>query len=81
MEFPGQGSDPSPSYGNARSLTHCDGWGIEPASQCSRDATNPVAPQWELPIQILNVIHALPYGLVGQLLFSLYHEENETQRY
>ena len=25
------------------------GHGIKPASQCSRDATDPVAPQWEFP--------------------------------
>ena len=41
--------DLSQSYdlwcGNARS---CAGLGIEPASQCSRDATNPIVPQWEL---------------------------------
>ena len=52
MEFPGQGSDPSQncdlshSYSNARSLTHCAGPGIEPASQHSQDTTNLVAPQW-----------------------------------
>ena len=54
MEFPGQESDPNQSsdlrcsYGNARSLTHCAGLGIEPASQQSQDTTDPVAPQREL---------------------------------
>ena len=33
--------------GNATFLTHCAGLGIKPASQCSRDAANPVAPQQE----------------------------------
>ena len=48
MEFPGQGSDPSRSCGNARSLTHCTGPGVEPVSQHSRDAINPIAPEREL---------------------------------
>ena len=54
MEFPGQGSDLSRScnlcstWGNARSLTHCVRPGIEPVSQCSQDATNPITPQQEL---------------------------------
>ena len=54
MEFPGQGSHLSCSWtlscswGNAGSLTHYAGPGIEPASQCSRDTTNPIGPQWEL---------------------------------
>ena len=39
MELPGQGSDPSRSCGNARSLTHCAGRGIEPVSLHSQDAT------------------------------------------
>jgi len=30
-------------------LSLCAGPGIEPLSQRSQDATNPVAPQWELP--------------------------------
>ena len=48
MEFPGQRSDLSCGCGNARSLTHCEGPGSEPASsQCSQDAANPVVPQWE----------------------------------
>ena len=54
MEFLGQGSDPSHScdlhhgYGDTGSATHCAGPGIKPVSQCSRDATDPVAPQREL---------------------------------
>ena len=54
MEFPGKGSDPSHScdldcsYGNIRSLTHSVQLGIEPASQHSGDANDPIAPQWEL---------------------------------
>ena len=30
-------------------LIHCAGPGMEPASLCCRDTTDPVAPQWELP--------------------------------
>ena len=54
IELLGQGSDLNHirdlrlSCGNARSLTHCAGLGIEPMSQCCQDAANPIAPQWEL---------------------------------
>jgi len=54
MEFPGQGSDLRSSEdlrhscGSTRSLTHCAGLGIEPASQGSHDAADPVVPQQEL---------------------------------
>ena len=54
MELPGKESDPSSSWGlccslnNAGSLSHNAGLGFKPVSQRSRDATNPVAPQWEL---------------------------------
>ena len=56
MEFPGQGSDLSCScdlpcsfsYSNTWSLTHCARLGIEPVFPCSRDAADPVVPQWEL---------------------------------
>ena len=47
-EFPGQGSDPSYSCdlycscGNARSLTHYAGLGMEPVSQCSQEAADPI---------------------------------------
>lgn len=34
----------------ARYLTHLARLGIEPTSQCSSDAANPDAPQWELQI-------------------------------
>ena len=63
MEFPGQGSNVSRrcdlchSCGNAGSLIHCAGLGrIEPASQRSRDAADPVAPQWELLGSSLNLL-------------------------
>ena len=52
IEFPGQGSDPSPSqdlklWQHQVPTPHA--WPrIEPASQRSLDAANPVAPQWEL---------------------------------
>ena len=54
MEFLGQGlylrhsCDLSRSHGNAGSLSHCAGLGIEPVPQCSLDATDSVAPQWAL---------------------------------
>ena len=53
MELLGQGSDLSYSQdlscscGNA-SLTHCDKLGIEPTSQHSQEASDPVVPQQEL---------------------------------
>ena len=56
-KFLGQGSDPSHScdlcHSSDNPLTHCAGPGIEPVSWCSRDASDPVAPQWELPIWFL----------------------------
>lgn len=59
MELPGQGShlsrslDLSHSCGDARSLTSCAGPGIEPASQHSQGATDPIAPQQKLQIRNL----------------------------
>jgi len=39
---------------NTRSLlTHCARPGIQPAFQYSRDATDPIVPQWKLPKQPL----------------------------
>ena len=55
MEFPGQGSDLchscnlSHSCSNTRSLTRYAGTGIEFATQCSQEAPDPIASQWELP--------------------------------
>ena len=52
-EFWGQGSAVShscnlcSSCSNTRSSTLCAWPGIEPASQCSRDTTDPIVPQWE----------------------------------
>ena len=51
VEFLDQGSDsscscdPCHSRGNTRSLTHCAGPGIEPASWWCRDTTNSIVPQ------------------------------------
>lgn len=56
MELPGQGSDPNHSWHLGRtcsaagSLTHWAGLGIEPASHCSQDTANPVAPWQELQV-------------------------------
>ena len=41
---PGQGSDLSCSCSNDRSLTHCAGLGIKPASWLCRDAANSIVP-------------------------------------
>ena len=57
MEFLGQGSDLScscdlhSSCNNAGSSTHCDGMGINPASQCCRDAADPIVSQQKLQNQ------------------------------
>ena len=65
MKFLGQGSNPGHSHdlshscGNTRSLIHCVGPGIEPASQCAQDTANPVLLQGILqtvPIYICHVI-------------------------
>lgn len=42
------GLELSHSRGTASSLTHRAGLGVEPASQGSQVAADPVAPQWEL---------------------------------
>ena len=38
------------SCNNARSPTYCAGLWIKPMFLCSRDAADPVAPQWELQL-------------------------------
>ena len=48
VEFSYQGSFPSCIVTYDGSLTHCARLGIEPSSQHSGDATDPVVPQWEL---------------------------------
>ena len=64
MEFLGQGSDLSYVYNltcscsNVGFLTHCAGPGIEPMSQCSQDAANPIVPWWEL--LVIN-FYQMPY--------------------
>ena len=75
-----QASDPScrcnPHYscGNARSLTYCAQLGIEPATQCSRDAANPIVPQQEpLPFASLPSIvlfFFLSFSLSGPWLIQ-----------
>lgn len=58
MVLPGQGSDPSHNCklsrncGNVGSLTHCSWLGMEPLSQCSQEAADPIASQWELQADI-----------------------------
>ena len=76
MEFPGKGSNPEPicklhhSCGNTGVLTHCAGPGIKPVSQCSRDAVDPIAPQWEF----LN-LRKFP-SISSMLSQMLYREKN-----
>ena len=71
IEFPGQGldlscsCDPSHSCGNARSLTHCAGPGIKPASQHSQDAANPTMPQQELLIDYSFSFRTAPMAYGG----------------
>ena len=56
-EFLGQGLDLShscalsSSCGNARSLTHCEGPGIKPTSQGSRETSDPIVLQKELRLK------------------------------
>ena len=56
MEVSGPGSESEqqlPAYATAVAtvdpLTHCARPGIEPLSQCSQEAADPVVPQRELP--------------------------------
>ena len=63
MESPGQGSDQSCSctYTKAAAMLdpYCARPGIEPASQCCRDATDPVALQREFPIFLILPRHGV----------------------
>ena len=74
MEFLGQGSDLSRIFdlhccaAMLDPLTHCAGLGIKPASQCSRDAADPVAPQWE-PQKIYFLLITLPLSLLFIFIF------------
>ena len=52
----------SHSGSNAGSLSHCAGMEMEPASQHSQDAANPVAPQREL---LLFLIYQKTYPLIS----------------
>ena len=72
MEFPGQGSEQSYSCklrcpcGNAGSdpLTHSARQGIEPASWCSRHASDPIVPQQALSLKLV-LIDARGDGVAG----------------
>ena len=65
MEFPGQKSEWSHSCdllhscGDAGSLTHCAGPGIEPAFWSCKDMANPTAPQQELLFLFLSLFFFL----------------------
>ena len=53
---PGIRSEPQQLWHNTGSLTHCAGSGIELVSQYSEDAADPVVPQWELLIDLNELI-------------------------
>ena len=67
MEFldqlsgPSHSCDLSHSCGNARTLTHCARPGIEPASQCSQDTADSIAPHWELLMLPTTISPVSPY--------------------
>ena len=75
------------------SLTHCTGLGREPVSQHSRDAANPIAPQWELPIWtffffFVFCLHratpaayggSLPRGLIGAIAAGLHQSHSNVR--
>ena len=73
MEFPAQGSDPSCSFdlchgfSNAGSLTLCAGLGIEPASQCSKDNTDPIVLQRKLQSKSFSEYTFLPHHIFWPL--------------
>ena len=77
MEFPGQGSDPSHSHGlghscgNARSLTHCVGPGIEPAIQHSKRLLIPLHHSRNSSIMLSIFIHAVACKYSIQSLYIL----------
>ena len=76
IEFLGQGSDPSRSWdlshscSNTAPLSHCAGLAIKPASQCSRDATHPIAPCRNSFCPFLKVVLFLPFPLIYFISFS-----------
>ena len=77
MELLGQGLDLSCSCSNAGSLTHCAELGIEPTSQSSQDAADPIAPQQEL-LNLFFIVVTLVYDSIcflGSAYFNLctYH--------
>ena len=79
MEFPGQGSDLSSSChlpwscGNTGSLTLCAGLGIEPTSQCSRDAADPIVLQQErLCMFLYAVLMCIFVGVYMRFIILVY---------
>ena len=81
MEFPGC------LCSSARSLTHCAGSGIEPASQHSRDDADPDAPQRELLETSFKVFYALsssvhqtPTQEVPKAKMNLAHPSHRGER-
>ena len=88
IAFLGQGSDPSHScnlsqiFGNARYLSRCARPGIEPSSQCSQDAANPVAPQQELLNCIWNkYIFLIEVELMYPIVFVSDVQKSDSARH
>ena len=59
---------PMCSCSNAGSITHCAGLGMEPASQGSRDTTNPVAPQRNLQVYFKICLFLLMFRFPEELV-------------
>ena len=83
---PGQGSDLSCSCNLATrvatlgSLTPWAGLGLEPVSWYGDDATNPMAPQWELPFFSLHVFLLNHKTRNGILTFNVSTEQTLCER-
>lgn len=74
MEFMGQGSDPSCSCGNDRSLTYCAGPRTEPVSRSSHDATDPTVPQHRELLVVFFALFLLGGYLTSNTLLGIFHQ-------
>ena len=77
IELLGQGSDLSCGLNlscncsNSGFLTHCARPGIEPESQCSQDAADPIALQWELLFHHRPIAYISAGSPLGTLFCSI----------
>lgn len=53
--------------GNTASLTHYTGQGIEPASQLSRDAIDPVVPRWKILFILDSILSSFFLAVLSQM--------------